>query len=322
MGDRVSLLARWVLCGLAVALSAVFNGYGPLRALDDRLQDFYTASGWHQPVPPGVVIVDISEGSLAALGPWPWPRTTLAELSQALRSRGARLQVWDLMLPEAASGDESLATSFSRTDVVMGQVLVTDPQVAQPPQGGLLLPAVDNLAGLCSTTPPVTGHLGVAPSLHARAAGHVGATPDADGRLRRLPAVICHKGQAYPQLALAAAQAAQPEAVWRREFGFWPWQAPQTLVRGSWRFPLDDKGWVRVPYARSHQDWPAVSIERVLDPTTRLPEIQGSIVLIGSTALGLADIVNTPFHPVAPGVSVHAELVSSATVGRNGSHSS
>jgi len=312
MVDRLSLGARWVFCCLSVALSAVFNGYAPLRALDDRLQDFYTASGRHQPVPPGVVIVDISESSLASLGPWPWPRTTLAELSQALRARGAKLQVWDLLLPEPAPGDEALAASLSQPDVVLGQVLVTDPHVAQPPAVGLLLPAGDNLSGLCSATPSVTGYLGVSPSLHANRAGHIGATPDADGRLRSLPAVICHQGQAFPQLALAAAQAAQPGTAWRHEFGFWPWDASQTLTLGPWRFPLDEKGWLRVPYARSHHDWPAVSIERVLDPSIRLPEIQGSIVLIGSTALGLADIVNTPFYPVAPGVSVHAELVSGA----------
>jgi adenylate cyclase len=259
-----------------------------------------------------VVVVDISESSLSTLGPWPWPRPVLAQLAEALRARGARVQVWDIMLPEPAAGDERLALALSRPDVVLGQVLVTDPAVGQPPREGRLVPATSSFGGLCSQTHPVQGHLGVAPSLAVQAAGHVGATPDSDGRLRRLPAVLCHEGRSYPQLALAAAEAATPQQAWALERGFWPWQPAQELVRGTWRFPLDESGWLRVPYARGHQAWPAVRVEQVLDPSQHLPELQGSMVLIGATALGLADIVNTPFHPVAPGVSVHAELVAAA----------
>jgi adenylate cyclase len=312
MGDQASLLFRALLCLVAVVLSVQFTSSASLRALDNRLQDAYTEFGPQQPAPPGVVVVDISESSLAALGPWPWSRTVLAELSTALRQRGARVQVWDLLLPESAAGDENLSRTLAQADVVLGQVLVTDPQVAQPPQEGRLRHAGTDFQGLCSHTPPVTGHLGVAQSLKPATVGHVGATPDADGRLRRLPAVICHEGRAHPQMALAAAQALSPTASWALQPGRWPWQPAQTLVLGGWRFPLDAEGWMRVPYARAHQAWHAVSVEQVLDPTRRLPELQGSVVLIGSTALGLADIVNTPFSPIAPGVSVHAELVAAA----------
>lgn len=312
LGDRASLWVRLVLLVISVWLAAIFTGHAHLRSLDDRLQDAYTAFGPQQAAPAGVVIVDISEASLSALGPWPWSRTVLAELSESLRARGARVQVWDLILPEAAAGDQQLSRSLSQPDVVLGQVLVTDASVAHPPRDGRLHASAEPLGGVCSETEPVTGYLGVAASLEAQTVGHVGATPDADGRLRRLPAVICHQGRAYPQLALAAAQAAAGPFEWTLERGRWPWQADQTLARGPWRFPLDAQGWVRVPYARAHQAWPAVSVEQVLDPSQRLPDLHGSIVIIGSTALGLADIVNTPFHPVAPGVSVHAELVAAA----------
>jgi len=312
--ERVALLGRALLCVASVVLAAYLSAYTPLRALDDRLQDLYTATGPQQPAPAGIVIVDISESSLAALGPWPWPRSTLAQVSDSLRARGARLQVWDLMLPESSAGDSDLASSWSRDDVVVGQVLVTDPRVAQPPQEGQLLPADASVADICSVTSPVVGHLGVAPTVSARMAGHVGATPDADGRLRRLQAVICHQGNSFPQLALAAAQAAEPDKPWRASRGTWPWEPHLWLSRGDWRFPLDENGWIRVPYARDHRTWPAVSVEQVLDTRQPLPELRGSVVLIGSTALGLADIVNTPFYPVAPGVSVHAELVAAARV--------
>jgi adenylate cyclase len=40
------------------------------------------------------------------------------------------------------------------------------------------------------------------------------------------------------------------------------------------------------------------------------------VVVLGATALGLADTVSTPYHATAPGVSVHAELMAAALDGR------
>jgi adenylate cyclase len=40
------------------------------------------------------------------------------------------------------------------------------------------------------------------------------------------------------------------------------------------------------------------------------------VVVLGATAVGLADSVSTPFHATAPGVSVHAELMAAALDGR------
>jgi len=48
-----------------------------------------------------VRIVDIDERSVAAFGEWPWPRTRLAELAQALSARGAAAIVFDLPMSAA-----------------------------------------------------------------------------------------------------------------------------------------------------------------------------------------------------------------------------
>jgi hypothetical protein len=52
--------------------------------------------------------------------------------------------------------------------------------------------------------------------------------------------------------------------------------------------------------------------------STRMPSCpawKNHVVLIGGTALGLRDVVSTPFHPNAPGVSVHAELLAAGQSG-------
>jgi adenylate cyclase len=308
-GEKVKRLlfyAGW-LCAVALA-AGLLAQLRVAQVMDQYLQDTLTRLQVPGEPPTGITLIDIDERSLQELGPWPWPRPVLAQLSKNLRERGARLQVWDLFLPNEAPGDAALAQQLSRPDVVMGQVAVIDPLVESPPREGRLQPDA-RAPQLCSRHPPITGHLGLAPSLPVAQVGHLSATPDADGLLRRLPAVICEGDQRYPQLTLAAAIAASPSDVWQLEPGLWPLEPAQWLTRGPWRFALDDQGYLPIPYQRAHTAWPAISASRLLDPAAALPPLTNHIVLLGSSALGLGDTVSTPYHPSAPGVSVHAELL-------------
>jgi adenylate cyclase len=302
------------------------------RQLDARLHDQITRALPAAAPPPGVVMVDIDEASLAQLGPWPWSRPVLAELARRLRERGAILQVWDLFLPEPAPGDEAFNAVLSGPDIVLGQVLIVDPQVQSPPRQGTLRPDA-GAPPICAPHQQVSGHFGVADTLPGAFVGHVSATPDVDGALRRLPAVVCQGSARFPQLTLAAAQRLQPDAPWQLQPGG-PLLGPaQWLVRGPLRFALDGENHLPVPYRRPHTQWPALSALQLLEDarspavpaapatagapaTPAPPSVKGQIVVLGATALGLADTVTTPFHATAPGVSVHAELLAAALDGQ------
>lgn len=308
-GRRIVFLAVWLLLvGLAAGLLAQTR---VLHVMDQYLQDALTRIQAPVAAPPGITLIDIDERSLQELGPWPWPRPVLAQLSHALRERGAQLQVWDLVLPQQAPGDAVLSRELSHPDVVLGQIAVLDPQVDSPPREGRLQPG-PQAPDLCSRHAPITGHLGLSPSLSVSHIGHLSATPDPDGLLRRIPAVICDQAHHYPQLALAAAIAAAPDQAWHTTPGAWPLGPHQWLSRGPWRFALDADGYLSIPYQRPHSAWPAISASRLLDPAAALPSLNGHIVLIGGSAMGLGDVVSTPYHPSAPGVSVHAELLAAA----------
>src|SRR5690606_17003929 len=47
-----------------------------------------------------VVVVDIDEASLRALGQWPWPRTLIAELVEKLQQAGAVVIAFGILLSE------------------------------------------------------------------------------------------------------------------------------------------------------------------------------------------------------------------------------
>ena len=302
---------------LSILLGVLASNWGGIHALDAQLQDFMTRSmPAAQPAEQDVILIDIDEPSLAQIGPWPWPRSVLADMATRLRERGARVQAWDLFLPEAAPGDNQLNQVLSaRADIVLGQVLIVDPQVQNPPQAGRLRPS-DSLPDLCDPGLSVLGHFGVAESLPAAQAGHLSATPDPDGALRRLPAVLCQGPSRYPQLTLKTAQTLYPQAPWQLEAGN-PLLGPdQWLTRGPMRFALDAQSRIVIPYSRPHNQWTAVSALKLLDGTLDAQRIQGKVVIVGATALGLVDTASTPYHPNAPGVSVHAEVLSAALGGR------
>src|SRR5262245_37310564 len=58
-----------------------------------------------------VVIVDVDEPSLAELGQWPWPRSTLASLVSRLRQDGAAAIGFDVVFAEP---DRTLSVDTSR----------------------------------------------------------------------------------------------------------------------------------------------------------------------------------------------------------------
>jgi adenylate cyclase len=290
--------------------------------IDGQLHDRITRLTSSPSEPSSVVLIDLDEASLAAMGPWPWPRTVIADLIQRLREAGVQVQIWDLFFPEPAPGDDVLNQALrpgpgkAGGDVVLGQVLVLDPQVQSPPRAGRLR-ASPEAPPLCAQSLPVTGHLGLAETLQDVVTGHLSSTPDRDGTLRRLPAVICSGAGKYPQLMVAAAELLEPGKAWRLRTGGVVWGPTQWAERGGLTFALDAQANLVVPYRRAHGQWPAVSALRVLEGTagSAVP-LKGKVVLVGATALGLADTVTTPFHAKAPGISVHAELLDAAITGR------
>lgn len=310
---RWGLRWRLALVALAAAVGALLTALPFFSATDEQLQDVLTRWSAAKPVAPDVVLIDIDERSVADIGPWPWPRSVVANLIETLREKGVRLQVWDMYFPEPATGDSSLDAVLREAprDVVVGQVIVVDPLVQDPPRQGRLI-ASKAAPELCADVARVSGFLGVADTLHPEQVGHITSTPDPDGRVRRVQGLFCDGAERYLQLVLVASEALTPGATWSVQEGAFPFGPHGWLERGAFRFPLDASGRIRVPFLRSHNNWPAISASRLLDPAAKLPSLQGRVVVVGATALGLGDTVSTPFHPTAPGVSIHAELMGAA----------
>ncbi|HEY6509151.1 MAG TPA: CHASE2 domain-containing protein, partial [Vicinamibacterales bacterium] len=162
-----------------------------------------------------VVVVDVDEKSLAAIGQWPWRRDVVATLITRLRDLGATAIGVDVIFPEPdrdaatpRSPDQMLADTLEGGRTVLGYAMRFD----EGAEGSGS--CVQHPLGLAVVTPPghdtsplfhATGAICSLPILNKAAgrSGFLNAAPDADGILRRVPVMMEVDGQIYPSLALA-----------------------------------------------------------------------------------------------------------------------
>lgn len=248
-----------------------------------------------------LLLVDIDEASLAELGPWPWPRQRFTKLVENLlttyQARGVAL---DIVLPEAADqdGDMRLAVLAQYGPVVMAQAFEYGPQnealrVGKLTGGQALPPNIKAVPA----SGYIANHAGMAQAGHL---GNIGFVPDQDGSLRRLPFHTSFEGHDYPTLAQALFECCGGG------------KAAATAPAS------DAAGFVRVPFRR---DWGDYEVARAADIVQeRIPagRIDGRLVLLGSSSLGLSDRVSTPLLANTPGFLVHAAMLSALLDQRDG----
>src|SRR5690606_1513907 len=191
------LLMLGVAALLTVAVLAVFNS--PLTILEERVG----AQGWllsaDQTPEERITIVAIDEQSLAEVGPWPWERRDMARLVNALNAYGVQLQIHDISYPEAREGDDELLAALQAS---RGAVIAQAPalQSSQQVQTGLMTHPVNGVA--CESAAQATSFVASHQGFASVAKGHIAPFVDSDGAIRKVPALVCVNGQAYPALAI------------------------------------------------------------------------------------------------------------------------
>ncbi|MGT2509442.1 CHASE2 domain-containing protein [Cupriavidus basilensis] len=247
-----------------------------------------------------VVVVDIDETSLDAVGPWPWPRHFIAQLAEELFVRyGARAVALDIVFPEAqdADGDSALLRVARHHRLVFSQAFdfAAVPGMVHAGHLGGTLPVTDD-GGLL---PTATGYIGnfFKPD-PGDCVGHITPRLDEDGVVRRIAPLIAYQGGRYPMLAMAlllCEKPGLPPAL--------PWSAMAPLVAGT------EQGFLPISWRHAGNGFAVASAADVLARQVPAQAIAGRYVLVGSSALGASDRITSPLDPWLPGVMVHAELL-------------
>lgn len=311
----------------------------PVQRLDTLIYDFrfqlLTPDRPEGATP--VVVVDIDEHSIRREGRWPWSRSKVAELVAALEKAGVSLIGFDVLFSEAESNpvdlvlaDDSLSeaaraeiasrrarfdsdsrlASVVGTRTVLGYVMHADGvKSGRLPQPFLMLDSADE-GWRVHALPDYTSNL---PTLMDKAlsAGFFTTLPDRDGVIRRSPLILRHGDGLYTSLALELARHSLNAPFIRLQTTRCRGELTciENIQVGDRIVHTDEYGAALVPYKGRRESYTYVSASKVLHG--ELPDglLKGAIVLVGTSALGLADLRTMPLETSYPGVEVHANLL-------------
>jgi adenylate cyclase len=308
------------LCGTITAvLAAILAVFRPaiFARVEYAIYDSVVRRAPAKPPDRRVVIVDVDERSLSAIGQWPWRRDVVGRMIARLREMGAATIALDMMFAEpdrdeqSVPADVAFAADIRDGGVVLGYALTFDAG-GRGSNGCVLHPV--NLAIAQRSDDPAEATFFRASSAicslpalaqAAGASGFLNATPDGDGILRRMPLLLELDGRVYPGLAVASVlSATRTNGMTLRVANV----NTASLSLGDTVVPLDGKSNLLVRYRGARRTFQYVSAADVLDRRAARETFTNALVFVGATALGTHDVIATPWDTQFPGVEVHATV--------------
>lgn len=294
-------LMRMLLALLALLLTVAIEWlpaapYSTGYVADEWLRDRYIRLQTSNAPEPRVLVVDVDEASLAALGPWPWPAERMADLVEILLTDySARAVGLDIVLAKqgTTAGDQRLQLLASHAPLVLAQAFDYSQTRPEPLREGVLAGAVTDAGPAVAATGYLANHAGLAQAAHV---GNIGFIPDQDGALRRLPLLTSFDGRRYPALSLALVNCCD---------------GPRLAT------PADADA-ARIAYRRDWSAYTVVSAADILARRIDPASAERRLVLVGSSSLSLADRVTTPLAANRPGLGVQAAMLSTLLDRRDG----
>ena len=236
-----------------------------------------------------IYTVNIDEKSLEQYGQWPFPRDVYAGIIKDLYDRGAGLVVFNVLMPEPdRSGKDSILAETMKTHPVVLSNVPAQQTKNEPRVPGSAVLGPEHL----NTIVKYSGMIANIPSLENAAVG-VGTTntlPEIDGVNRRLPLIVTVDGKLYPNLAMETLRVATGNSTFQVKLnanGVEKMRLPGDIGI----IDTDSLGRVWIDWSQKNH---SVSLND-------LPQdFKGSIVIVGTSAAGIANPVATAMGPVWP----------------------
>jgi len=300
--------AAWSIAALLCLLQVSTGLFDPLqRSFSD-----WAARAVPLPQAPPVTLIEIDDASLAALGPWPWPRELHARLIDRLTEANAKSVVystpWLGAEPQEALNQLHRLAAAVAADPVLAEHAqlagwMQQSQVLLDGDARLAQSLAQNHRTVLSVGAQSAGGAGwpLAALVSASAGvGHMSWAPDSDGRLRAVALVERRADRMLGSLPLAGV------AQWRGlSLDRLQWQdsgaQARTVQLGADRWPVDALGrvhplWISTDESTSptwirHESAADVVAGRV-DPK----HLTGRLVVIGLSATDLRSSWRTAEH--------------------------
>jgi len=333
----------YILPGLIVAgitISLYVLAPSQFETFDNKLRDMLFINRGAIEHSEQVVIIDIDERSLKEIGQFPWKRNDVAKMVNNLGDAGVIAIGFDIMFPEPDKSsphrviselgindivpkekqvnyDELLATAVATTPTVLGYTFDFDDREIHKNKEAPIVPVTINKInkGEHEFIQEADGVITNIPVIQnaSRTSGFFNATPDSDGVIRSVPLALTYDSNIYPSLALELARMAfQEDSV---DIIYGAYGGVKSINLGGREIPTDRYGRIAVNYRGPSSTFSYIPAVDIIKGDFNATDLEGKIVLIGTSAAGLLDIRIMPFDAVYPGVEVHANVIDNIIAG-------
>ena len=349
---KVGLLVTAAACAALCLQAPLLHRF--IESLDCRIHDLMFQARGPRPDTGQVVIVDVDEPSLAELGQWPWPRSTMADLVQRIATQQPKIIGFDIVfaepdrtslklaaarieqlthatvtLPEgSADNDAIFANALGQDDAVLGYYFELEieseaPAPAAAPDGDRLpCPefslTVDTVATLVQQSDIATARRAVLNlsclNDTALTEGFFNTVPDLDGVTRRGNLIIRYGAVLYPSLALEMVREGS-HAPPPELVSNTPGVGLTGLKVGERTLPITREGQLCINFRGPQHSFTYYSAVDVLRGRCPPDALKDKYVLLGTSAQGLLDLRSTPFRKAYPGVEVNASIIDNLLAG-------
>lgn len=278
-----SVIFQFTSCLLIIALNIGLLFLPGSERVENFFHDYFFRFRKAIPTHSSIVMVEIAEDSIQALGRWPWPRQYHAVMTHLLSEWGAKAVVFDMIFSEASTSfdDGALTESLKKSKNVY-------------------IPVVHEAKG----DQKIWIHALPEMEKEIKGTGHINIQPDSDGTLRRIQVNISDADKTYSHLGVKVA------------YDILGKDSKKAVL------PLDPHGNFIVNWAGKWKDtykhYSYVELLKSFEAQTKgeksliNPEdFRDKICIIGLTAFGHTDIKANPMEPAYPAVGIHANVINS-----------
>lgn len=284
--------------------------------LELKSYDLRLVSAIKQDVPKDIVIAVIDNKSLGEIGRWPWDRKVFAVMLNKIADLGAKVVAIDILYPEHSKDDRELIKAMNNGKSVLATSFSFEEETQENPIFmGILEKNSYSLVNESSAhdTPEAIGTVRPFDELAKKAKylGHINMFPDIDGIVRKEYVAIKYGDYYLPSMAIQSYKVFK--GLSDDEVFFMP---GNKLSLKGFDIPLDINSGFLIDYTGGEGKFPRISLSDVYFDRVNKADIEGKIVLIGATALGIYDLRVTPTSQNMPGIEKHAYVLNNLLNGK------
>ncbi|MDD5051172.1 MAG: CHASE2 and HATPase_c domain-containing protein [Sulfuricurvum sp.] len=284
-------------------------------------------------IPSSTIIVEIDDKSLKALGQWPWPRMITADLVNKIGDAKPSAIVFDIVFSEQDRSSPTTLSAFYRDFFKMNVTISGLPEPLQDNDKILsstmhrfntvlpvfsdistqsqkcLVPSIvtkqgevniDNIQKLSTLVCNLPIYQNNADSI-----GHIHASADSDGILRRLSLLMAYQNKMIPTLGMSAVSSVESNV---HLFPITPFMGDIGFDIGGNKFASDEHANALLSFY-PYEQYERISAYDILSGQYDPKKIEGKFVFIGGTAFGLDTWHTIADGTIRPGVYAHATMV-------------